>query len=36
VLKPIITCIVECCTRHPWPVIGAGVLLAFASAIYTD
>jgi hypothetical protein len=25
-LKPIITRIVECCARHPWPVIGAGVL----------
>ena len=34
-LKSIITRIVEFCTRHPRPVIGAGLLLTFASAIYT-
>jgi predicted RND superfamily exporter protein len=35
VLKSIIARIVELCTRHPWPVIGLGLLLATVSVIYT-
>jgi hopanoid biosynthesis associated RND transporter like protein HpnN len=34
-VKSIITRIVELCNRHPWPVIGLGLLLATASVIYT-
>jgi hypothetical protein len=34
-LGQVITRVVEFCTRHPLPVIGLGLLLTVASAIYT-